>query len=105
MSDHAWKAFERDAAALFGATRHWANSGERLDFESATAVGQCKLVKTLSLESLSALAEELAVVAKHTNKLGVICVKCRRGRGKASPMLVVMTSEQFQDWFDMSSRG
>jgi len=97
----AWKQFERDAAALFGGARFWANSGERLDFEGHVARmpdytpgvrtvvrGQCKLVKKLSLEALTKLAEEPGV--------DVVCVKVRRGYGKPSPALVVMTFENYQ---------
>jgi hypothetical protein len=93
MPDKAWKAFERSAAAIFGGRRHWANAGERLDFESATALGQCKLVKTLSLAALSALAEEVAREALPKQKAGVVCVKLRKGKGRASPMLVVCTAD------------
>ena len=101
----AWKQFEADAAKLFGGARFWANSGERLDFEGTVlrAVdcnehekrcdpiqvhGQCKLVKTLSLEALTKLAEESGV--------DVVCVKVRRGSGKPSPALVVMTFENYR---------
>lgn len=97
-----WKELERDAAALFGGKRHWANSGERLDFETQTAVGQCKLVKTLSLESLTQLAEEMEREAGPKLKYGVVCVKVRRGAGKKSAMLVVMTAE---GWARMHGTG
>jgi hypothetical protein len=95
----AWKQFEADAAGLFGGKRHWANSGERVDFESEWAIGQCKLVKVLSLEQLTSLAEEMQAEGSNKNKLGVVCVKVRRGRGKPSPTLVVMTSTMFEEWF------
>lgn len=90
----AWKQFEADAAALFNGRRFWANSGERLDFEGQIGPagvkvhGQCKLVKTLSLEALTKLAEEPGV--------DVVCVKVRRGAGNPSPALVVMTFENFK---------
>lgn len=100
----AWKAFEAAAAALFNGKRFWANSGERLDFEGAVwqrpsnnphlgyvrvpLHGQCKLVKTLSLEALTKLAEEDGV--------DVVCVKVRRGAGKSSPMLVVFTEANYR---------
>lgn len=100
----AWKQLEADAGALFGAKRCWANSGERCDFIGATAVGQCKLVKTMSLEALTQLAEEMDAEGNRTNKLGVVVAKVRRGRGQKSPMLVVMTAEQFDQWFSMRSR-
>lgn len=95
----AWKQFERDAAALFHGKRFWANSGESVDFEGEVQTcarpcsscspvrvhGQCKLVKRLSLEQLTQLAE----------KNDVVCVKVRRGSGVASPALVVLT---FENW-------
>lgn len=99
----AWKQFEADAAALFKGKRFWANSGERLDFEGTArgpwtaewgantrlpVRGQCKLVKSLSLEALTKLAEEPGV--------DVVCVKVRRGTGRPSPALVVMTFENYQ---------
>ena len=96
----AWKQFEADAAALFNGKRFWANSGERLDFEGSggwalvckeDAVplrGQCKLVKSLSLEALTKLAEEPGV--------DVVCVKVRRGAGRPSPALVVMTFDTYR---------
>lgn len=94
----AWKQFEADAAALFDGKRFWANSGERLDFEGEVmnyantklhkVRGQCKLVKTLSLEALTKLAEEPGV--------DVVCVKVRRGSGRESPALVVMTFDNYR---------
>ena len=93
------------AAATFGCLRHKANSGERLDFENKHVVGQCKLTKNLSLEKLTQLAEEMDVVGHHTDRLGVVCTKVRRGRGKESPMLITMTRRQFMDWFDMTEGG
>ena len=91
MADAAWKGFERQAANLFGGRRHWANSGERLDFETPGAIGQCKLVKRLSLEALSRLAEEMEREALPRLKAGVVVVKVRRGRGRPYPLLVVCT--------------
>lgn len=101
----AWKQMEADAAALFHGKRFWANSGERLDFqgnirrhrirpymcldtEQLTIRGQCKLVKALSLEALTKLAEE--------EDVDVVCVKVRRGAGKPSPALVVFTFENYR---------
>lgn len=97
MAGSAWKQFERDAAALFNGRRFWANSGESVDFEGTVlrpgddtpyerpVKGQCKLVKRMSLEVLTRLAEQNDVV----------CVKVRRGSGVPSPALVVMT---FENW-------
>ena len=57
MANRCWKAFERAVAELFGGRRFWSNSGEAIDVESSTVVAQCKLVKRLSLEELTCLAE------------------------------------------------
>lgn len=92
----AWKQFEADSAALFGGKRFWANSGERIDFEGPNVSGQCKLVKSLSLEALTKLVEEMEIEANKSDRLGVVCVKVRRGKGKPSPSLVVMSFEIFK---------
>ncbi len=88
----SWKRFERDSAALFGGARFWANSGERVDFEGTLfdrkVRGQCKEVKVLSLEAVTRLAEEPGV--------DLVCLKVRRGHGKPSSPLVVMTFERFR---------
>ncbi|MBI4636123.1 MAG: hypothetical protein HY727_07205 [Candidatus Rokubacteria bacterium] len=91
MADAAWKAFERDVAELLGGRRFWANAGERLDVESDGAIAQCKLVKRLSLEALSQLAEEVEREAASKFKAGVVAVKVRRGAGRKSPLLLVVT--------------
>lgn len=96
MSDKPWKAFEREAAALFGGARFWSNSGESLDIESPNVVGQCKLVKRLSIESLTQLAEQAERDGTVKKKAGVVAVKVRRGAGRASPMLVVMTEASWR---------
>jgi hypothetical protein len=93
MPDKPFKQFERQAAALFGGMRFPANSGHRLDFETPTALGQCKLVKTLSLAALSALADEVAREALPKYKAGVVVVKLRKGKGRPTPMLVVCTAD------------
>ena len=101
MADAAWKQFEREAAALFGGKRCWANSGERLDFTAWPFLGQCKLVKRLSLEGLTQLVEEMDEAAFEIDKergqvVGVVCVKVRRGSGIKSPPLVVMSFDTFK---------
>ena len=87
----AWKQFERDVAALLGGRRFWANSGERLDVVSDSAIAQCKLVRVLSLEKLTQLAEEVEREAAPQFKAGVVAVKLRRGRGRPSPTLLIVT--------------
>jgi len=95
-TNYGWKQFEREAARLFGGRRFPANSGAAIDFESAGFIGQCKLVKTLSLEALTQLAEQAAQLGIPRNKTGVVCVKVRRGRGRGSPMLVVCTAQMWE---------
>lgn len=95
MADKPWKQFERDAAALFSGTRYPANLGGRVDFRGAHVRGQCKLVKTLSLEALTQLVEEMDAHTKETFDAGVVCVKVRRGSGRSSPPLVVFSFEGF----------
>lgn len=92
----AWKQAERDAASLFGGRRMWANSGESLDFEGPTTVGQVKLVRRLSLEALTQLAEQAERDGRVKQKAGVVAIKVRRGKGKASPMLVVLTAAMWR---------
>ena len=109
VADKTWKKFERDVAALIGGKRAWANSGEAIDCSSDRFVAQCKLVQRMSLEELTALVEsidrqavkamEAAVgdaIPAESYKLGLVCVKVRRGKGKPSPTLVVMTSDTFK---------
>lgn len=92
MSDKPWKAFEREAAALVRGRRFWANSGEACDVEGPFAVGQCKHVRALSLNALAELAETAEKQGQQKFKAGVVIVKPRRGRGRSSPTLVVMTA-------------
>ena len=96
MADAAWKAFERDVADLLEGRRFWANSGARLDVESDSTIAQCKLVKRLSLEQLTRLAEDVEREAAPKFKAGVVAVKVRRGRGRASPLLLVVTAETWR---------
>jgi hypothetical protein len=92
----AWKQFERDVARLLGGKRFWANSGEAIDCESDGYVAQAKLVKTCSLAALTALAEMVERQAALKNKAGVVAIKLRRGRGRSSPMLLVVTAATWE---------
>jgi len=99
--DKSWKKFERSVAALIGGKRAWANSGEAIDCSSDRFVAQCKLVSRMSLEELTALVEATDRAATNHDltkppKHGLVCVKVRRGKGRPSPTLVVMTSETFK---------
>ena len=91
MSRTNWKQVERDAAALFGATRFPANMGGRLDFESHYFVGQVKNPKVLSLAAIEALAIEMTLAGARLDKTGVVVVKRSAGAGTPTPFLVVMT--------------
>lgn len=88
----AWKEFEAAAAKLFGGARFWANAGGRFDFAGTingqSIKGQCKLVKALSLNELTKLAEEEGV--------DVVAVKVRRGSGRESAPLVVFTFAKYE---------
>ena len=70
MSRTAWKKREREAARLISGRRHPANSGGRIDCESATCVAQVKERRTLSLRALETLALELERIGAQQNKPG-----------------------------------
>jgi hypothetical protein len=99
MADKPWKQFERTSAELFGGKRFWSNSGEDIDFEGPCTIGQCKLVKTMSLSALTKLAKSIEKAAKEKDKLGVVCVKLREGSGNPTPTLVVLTEESWRAFF------
>jgi hypothetical protein len=87
----AWKEFERRSAQLIDGKRFWSNSGESLDIEGPELIGQCKLVKTLSLNALTILCEKMA----GQSKIGVVCTKVRRGCGQGSEPVISMTFGEF----------
>ena len=91
MPDKPWKQLERETAALIGGSRHPANSGGRTDAEGPEIVAQCKLVKTLSLHQLEALAVEMEQIGSEKGKVGLVAVKRRAGRGTPTPLLICMT--------------
>jgi hypothetical protein len=94
MADKRWKQFERFAAELIDGKRFWANSGEAIDVESDSFVGQCKLVQSLSLAALSKLCIVAAEQGKAKGKVGVVVTKVSK---KQLPAIVSMTAEQFRD--------
>lgn len=104
MAEPSWKRFERTFAAAVGARRYWANSGAHLDFEGPHTFGQCKEVRRLSLAELTALAEAVAQDPRARTKLGIVGVKLRRGAGRKSEPLVVLTLSQFSHWYDWRCR-
>ncbi len=96
MGNTHWKQFERDVARLLGGKRYPANSGGRVDVESAEYVAQVKHVRTLSLAALEALALEMDRIGQERGKLGLVIVKRRAGSGTKTPRLVVMTEDVFK---------
>lgn len=96
MADKAWKQFERDAGTLLGGRRYPANLGLKVDVEGPRFVGQCKLVKSLSLSALTNLAIQAEADGAERKKIGVVIVKHRRGTGNKTPALVVMTEGEWK---------
>jgi hypothetical protein len=96
VADKAWKEMERIAADLIGGRRFWSNSGEALDIEGPTYVGQVKLVRRCPLEQLTQLVEMVERQARVKHKNGVVAIKVRRGRGKPSPVLMVVSADTWE---------
>ncbi len=92
-----WKQTERDVAKVVGGKRYPANQGDRVDVESPIYVVQVKERKSLSLEILTQLVEEMELIGKSRGKLGLVAVKVRRGRGKVSPLLIVQSAKQWSE--------
>lgn len=101
---------ERRVAKFLGGRRFWVSSGERIDVESKHFLVQCKKVKTMSLNELVSLAEEMEGWAntdrKDTegqswrDKVGMVAVELNRG-GVAvkSPTVYLMTQDQLAKLF------
>ncbi len=92
-----WKQLERDVAALVGGKRYPANQGGRVDVEGPDYIVQVKERKSLSLEAITQLVEEMELIGKERGKLGLVAVKVRRGKGKQSPILIVQSIDQWKD--------
>lgn len=90
-----WKQMERNVAKLVGGKRYPANQGGRVDVESEDYVVQCKERKTLSLEALTQLVEEIESIAAAKDKQGIVAVKVRRGTGRPSPILFIQSGTQW----------
>ena len=89
MAD-GYRKFKANSAMLFG----------------ASVKKFCLLTSRLSLEALTKLAEEADQEAKVGGMAaGVVCVKVRRGRGQASPPLLVMTFDMFKRLRDQLTSG
>lgn len=93
---NAGKCLEREVARIVGGARFWSNSGESVDIESDRFVIQAKHVKTMSLGAMTRLALQAEADAKKCGKIGVCAAKLRLGFGKRSPILFLMTSEEFK---------
>ena len=91
MADKAWKHEEREVAHFLGGRRYAANTGGRVDVESDQYVAQCKNTKRLSLHELESLALEMEQIGSEKEKVGVVVVKRRAGRGAPTPLLICMT--------------
>lgn len=95
--DKPWKKAERAAAQLIGGQRHWANSGEEIDVESDGIVGQVKHRRRASLAELEQLALEAERQGAQRNKVGLVLVKRRGGKGVETPWLVLMTAVSYRE--------
>ena len=100
MSSKAWKAEERHAAQMLGGTRYPANSGGLLDVESDAHVAQVKHVAQFSLRQLEDLALEMAAIGQERNKVGIVVVKRRAGKGRQTPRLIVLTEDAWRQLQD-----
>ena len=96
MASTSWKNREREVAALIKGQRYPANQGGRVDCHSNQYLVQVKERKSLSLEVLTQLVEEVEQLAKAVGKQGLVAVKVRRGSGRSSPMLIVQTATQWK---------
>jgi hypothetical protein len=93
----AWKRAERKAAEIIRGRRYWSNSGEKVDCESDSYCAQVKEVARLSLAALEALALESERQGTQRNKVGIVVVKRRAGRGRETPTLILMTETGFRE--------
>lgn len=96
MANQGWKQLERDVGKLIGGKRYPANQGGRIDVESPHYVVQVKHRRSLSLEQITQLVEEIETIGRTKGKKGLVVVKVKRGRGKPSPLLVIQTAEQWK---------
>jgi hypothetical protein len=96
MTDRAWKAMERRAATMLGGKRHWANSGQDVDVESGAFLAQVKHVRVCPLAQLERLAREAERQGTQKNKIGLVVVKRRAGKGLPTTPLVILTERMFR---------
>ncbi len=104
MSRRHWKQRERDVARKVGGRRYPANTGGRVDVESAHHLIQIKERKTCSMREAEAIAVEMERLAtqKSPPKSGTFWFKRSAGRGVETPWLVIMTEAT---WKAMNGRG
>lgn len=96
MSNKSWKQFERDVGVLVDGKRYPANQGGPIDVESNQYVIQCKERRSLSLEQITQLVEEMEALGREKGKQGLVAVKVRRGKGRHSPTLIIQSAEQWK---------
>lgn len=111
---------ERRVARFLGGRRFWVSSGERIDVESRHFLVQCKKVKTLSLNELINLAEEMEGWANTDrcdnhgynwrDKVGVVAVELNReirqaadGKKIKNPTVYVLTQDQLAKLFKLAN--
>lgn len=80
---------------MVGGKRYPANQGGLVDVESDRFIIQCKERRSLSLEELTQLAEQMQEVGSEKGKIGLVAAKVRRGSGRKSPALIVLTEDQW----------
>ncbi len=97
MPDKAWKQAERKVARIVGGHRYPANSGGLVDVESCTYVAQVKNVARLSLAQLEELALEMATLGEEQDKVGIVVVKRKGGRGRETPRLIIMAETAWRE--------
>ena len=100
MSDKPFKQFERTCAALINGVRFPANQGGKVDVKSDRILGQCKLVQALSLAEMTRLVVEIEAEAEKVGKRGMLFVKLRSGKGRPTPLLVVMSGAKWRAWYE-----
>ena len=92
-----WKQEEREVGKLLGGSRYHANTGGDVDVESDEFVVQVKHRRTMSLAEVEREAVTISEVGrKSNNKLGVLVVKRKAGRGTPTPRLIIMTEETWK---------
>jgi hypothetical protein len=103
--DKCWKQFERGVARALGGKRYPANQGGVIDVETPWEVVQCKERRALSLGDLTTLTGIIEEAGRTKGKRGLVVVKVRRGRGKATTTLVVQSLHQYLTYRETHEGG